>query len=194
MTCLHAWPSFLVHLCVLLCMSLRKGTRFGAMVIHSGTLFGGLHYSAVSETFMSTSMEREYQVQSPSPPPSPSQPGRSLLASPKAKRRYPPPSRRSNTPFTSVSQPRAASRLVQSPSASTADSPSLPAQRPSPSRSASGLGRSRSRGRLPSRSTSKPRPKRGKNIANGGRNPQFPPVMCALRAVHKRPPRTEASE
>ena len=38
----------------------QKG--FGAMVIHSGTLFGGLHYSAVSQTFMSTSMEREYRL------------------------------------------------------------------------------------------------------------------------------------
>ena len=40
MSCLHALPSFRVHLCVLLCMSLKKGTSFGAMVIHSGTLCG----------------------------------------------------------------------------------------------------------------------------------------------------------
>ena len=50
----------------------QKGTQFGAMVIHSGTLFGGLHYSAVSQTFMSTSMQMDYRVRSPSPPPSPS--------------------------------------------------------------------------------------------------------------------------
>ena len=95
------------------CMSLKKGTRFSVMVIHSGTLFGGLHYSTVSQTFMSTSMEREYRVRSPSPPPSLSQPGRSLLTLPKAKRRKPPPSGRSNTLSTSVSQPWAASRPRQ---------------------------------------------------------------------------------
>ena len=54
------------------------------MEIHSGILFGGLHYSTVSQTFMFTSMEREYRVQSPSPPPSPSEHGCSLLALPKA--------------------------------------------------------------------------------------------------------------
>ena len=48
-------------------MSLKKGTRFGAMVVHSGTLFGGVHYSAVSQTFMSTSMEREYRVRCTAP-------------------------------------------------------------------------------------------------------------------------------
>ena len=59
-------------------------------------------------------------------PPSPSQPGRSLLALPKAKRCDPPPLRRSNTPSTSVSQPRAAIWPAQSPFALTAGSPSLP--------------------------------------------------------------------
>ena len=38
MSCLHALPSFLVHLCGLLCVSLKKGTPFGSMVIHSGPL------------------------------------------------------------------------------------------------------------------------------------------------------------
>ena len=94
-------------------------------------------------------------MRSPSPQPSPSQPGRSLLASLEAKRRNPPPSRRSNTPSTSVSQPRAASRLAWSPSALTARSPSLLAQRTSHLRSAPGFGHSRSRGRSPSHSTSK---------------------------------------
>ena len=42
-TCMHAQPSFRVHLCVLLCLSLKKGTYFSAMVIHSSTPFGGLH-------------------------------------------------------------------------------------------------------------------------------------------------------
>ena len=88
-------------------MSLKQGTQFRAMVIHSSTL---LVSCALSQAFMSTSMEREYRVWLPSSPPSPSQPGRSLLASPKAKRCDPPPLRRSNTPFASVSQPRAASR------------------------------------------------------------------------------------
>ena len=32
MSSLHALPSFLVHLCVLLCMSLNEGTQFGGMV------------------------------------------------------------------------------------------------------------------------------------------------------------------
>ena len=41
MSCWHVLPSFLVHFCVLLCMSLKKGTFFGAMVIHSGPLSGG---------------------------------------------------------------------------------------------------------------------------------------------------------
>ena len=100
-----------------MCMSLKKGTQFGARVIHSGTLFRGVHYSAVSQTFMSTSMEREYRVQSSSLPPSPRQPGRSLFALPEAKRRDPPPSWRSNTPSRSVSQPREASRPALSPSA-----------------------------------------------------------------------------
>ena len=107
-------------LCVLLCMSLKKGTRFGAMVVHSGTSFGGVHYFAVSQTFMSTSMARDYRVRSPSPPPSPSQPGRSLPASPEAKRRDPPPSRGSNARSTSMSQPREAGWPARSLSASTA--------------------------------------------------------------------------
>ena len=55
---------------------------------------------------INNSEPREYQVWSPSKPPSPSQPGHSLLASPEAKQRNPPPSRRSNTPCTLVSQPR----------------------------------------------------------------------------------------
>ena len=38
----------------------KKGTRFGAVVIHSGTLFGGLHDYAISQNLMSTSMERDY--------------------------------------------------------------------------------------------------------------------------------------
>ena len=38
MSCLHALLSFLVDECVLLCMSLKKGTPFGAMVIHLGPL------------------------------------------------------------------------------------------------------------------------------------------------------------
>ena len=101
-------------------MSLKKVTRFGAMAIHSGTLFGGVHYSAVSQTFMSTSMEREYWVRSLSPPLSPSQPDCSLLAMPEAKRRNPPQSWRSNAPSTSVSQPHKASRPARSPSESTA--------------------------------------------------------------------------
>ena len=42
--------------------------------------------TAVSQMFMSTSIEREYRVRSPSPP-SPSQPGHSLLALLEAKRR-----------------------------------------------------------------------------------------------------------
>ena len=83
------------------------------MVIHSGTLFGGLHWSDVSQNFMSTSMERDGRVRSPSPPPSPRQPALSLLASPEAKRRDPSPSRRPNTQSTSVSQPQPA----RSPSA-----------------------------------------------------------------------------
>ena len=74
---------------------------------------------------------REYRVWSPSTPPSPSQPGRSLLASLEVKRRNTPPSRRSNTPSSSVSQPHAASQPARSPSASTTSSPSLPAQRTS---------------------------------------------------------------
>ena len=53
-------------------------------------------------------------MRSPSQPPSPSQPGRSLLALLEAKQCDPPPSRRSNTPSTSVSQPRAASQPAQS--------------------------------------------------------------------------------
>ena len=77
-----------MHLCVLLCLSLKKGTRFGAMVIHSGTMFEGLHYSAVSHTFMSTSMERDDVVRPPSPPLSLSQPRYSLLALPEAKWRH----------------------------------------------------------------------------------------------------------
>ena len=64
------------------------------MVIHSGTLFGGLHYFVVSQTFISTSMQRDGRVRSPSPPASPRQPAFSLLASPEAKRHHPPPSRR----------------------------------------------------------------------------------------------------
>ena len=58
---------------------------------------------------------REYRVRSPSPPPSPKQPGRSLLALLEARRHDPPPSRRSNTPSASVSQPHAASRPARSP-------------------------------------------------------------------------------
>ena len=77
----------------------------------------------------------EARTRSPSPPPSPSQPGRSLLASLEAKQRDPPPSRRSNTPSTLVSQPRAASRPARSPSASTASSPSVLVQRTSHLRS-----------------------------------------------------------
>ena len=111
-------------------------------------------------------------MRSPSLPPSPSQPGRSFLALPEAKQCDPPPSRRSNTPSTSVSQPRAASRPAQSPSASTAGSPSLPAGRTSRSRSSWGLGRSRSRGRSPSRSTSKPRPKRARALKTTARSRQ----------------------
>ena len=116
---------------------------------------------------------RESRVWSPSPPPSPSQPGRSLVASPEAKRRDPPPSQRSNTPSTSVSQPRAASWSVRSPSASTASSPYLLAQRTSHSRLASGSGHSRTRGGSPSHSTSEPRPKRArapKTTAHSGQN------------------------
>ena len=104
---------------------------------------------------------REYWVRSPSPPPSPSQPCRSLLASLEAKRRDPPPSRWSNTPLTSVSQPRAASWPARYPSTLTASSPSVPAQRTLHSQPAPGLGHLRSWGRSPSPSTSKPRPKRG---------------------------------
>ena len=33
--------------------------RGGGLLIHSGTLSGGFHYSVVSQTFMSTSMERD---------------------------------------------------------------------------------------------------------------------------------------
>ena len=123
------------------------------MVIHLGTLFGGLHHFAVSQTFMSTSMERDSRVRSSSPPPSPRQPALGLLASPETKRRDPPPSRRPNTPSTSVSRP---------PSASTAGIPSSAAQQTSPSLSASRSGRSRSRGRSRLRSTSKPKPKRAR--------------------------------
>ena len=49
---------------------IQKGHPFGAMLIHLGTLFGGLHYYAVSQTLMSTAMERGYRVPSPSPLPS----------------------------------------------------------------------------------------------------------------------------
>ena len=104
----------------------------------------------------------EPRVRSPSPPPSPSQRRRSLLALLEAKQRNPQPPRWSNTPSTSVSQPRAASWPARSPSASTANGLSRPVQRTSHLRSAPGLGHSRSQGRSPSCSTSKPRPKRGR--------------------------------
>ena len=61
-----------IHLCVSMCMPMKKGTPFWQLWCYvRGTLFGGVHYFAISQNLMSTSMQREHRVRLPPPLPSP---------------------------------------------------------------------------------------------------------------------------
>ena len=121
---------------------------------------------------MSTSMERQYWVRSLSLPPSPNQPGRSLLPSPKAKRRDRHRGGRIRCLRWCHNHARPHQWEVNFWKDEKLDTPHSRLKRP----------------RLWGCSMVH----KGKNIANGSKNPQFPPVMCApcprrARTVHKRP-------